>query len=39
MMSGFNGIGLSSFSVYAAEAALKLIGLGARKYFLSGWNV
>ncbi|XP_020622394.1 two pore calcium channel protein 1-like [Orbicella faveolata] len=26
-------------SIYAAEAALKLIGLGVRKYFLSGWNM
>jgi len=33
------GLVLSSFAVYAAEAALKLIGLGVRKYFLSGWNV
>ena len=30
---------LSSFAVYAVEAALKLIGLGFRKYFQSGWNV
>ncbi|KAJ7382109.1 Two pore calcium channel protein 1 [Desmophyllum pertusum] len=26
-------------SMYAAEAALKIIGLGLRKYFLSGWNL
>lgn len=29
----------SLFAVYAAEAALKVIGLGLRKYFLSGWNM
>lgn len=38
MVSVFYGIGLSLFIVYAAEAALKMIGLGLRKYFLSGWN-
>ncbi|KAL9981122.1 hypothetical protein ACROYT_G009786 [Oculina patagonica] len=26
-------------SIYTAEAALKIIGLGLRKYFLSGWNL
>lgn len=26
-------------SVYTAEALLKIIGFGIRKYFLSGWNV
>ena len=27
------------FAVYTAEAFLKIVGLGLRKYFLSGWNV
>jgi len=26
-------------SVYTAEALLKIIGFGIRKYFLSGWNI
>ncbi|XP_066018881.1 two pore channel protein 1 isoform X2 [Pocillopora verrucosa] len=25
--------------IYAVEASLKLLGLGFRKYFLSGWNI
>ncbi|KAK2574177.1 Two pore calcium channel protein 1 [Acropora cervicornis] len=27
------------FSIYTAEAFLKIVGFGLRKYFLSGWNV
>ncbi|XP_022783902.1 two pore calcium channel protein 1-like [Stylophora pistillata] len=27
------------FPVYVAEALLKILGLGLRKYFLSGWNI
>ncbi|XP_020604403.1 two pore calcium channel protein 1-like [Orbicella faveolata] len=30
---------IAFLSIYAAEAALKLIGLGFRKYFHSGWNL
>ena len=26
-------------SVYTVEAFLKIVGLGLRKYFLSGWNM
>lgn len=26
-------------SIYTAEAFLKMVGLGLRKYFLSGWNI
>ena len=27
------------FAVYTIEAFLKIVGLGLKKYFLSGWNV